>query len=253
MSLKDLGPNPMPSITTDDRTTLYYRDWGDGRPLALLHSIGLSGAVWEGPMMALVGAGRRCVALDRRGHGRSDDPGRGYDFDTLAGTLTPSLLRSADNPEGFEASFWDDTIDSLVRDRAGVTVALSRTVLGADAPVERLHWVAGLAAHTSLLAIVACLRAERATDFSVDLGSMTLPTLLLHGDADVLNPLSVTAVRTARAIPQSRLEVYAGARHALFTTEPERFVANVPAFDECVSRRRARPRLRASRHRARMA
>ena len=77
----------MPSIETADRTTLFTRDWGDGPPIVLLAGWALSSAMWQHQMVDLVDAGFRCVAYDRRGHGRSDDPGRGYDYDTLADDL----------------------------------------------------------------------------------------------------------------------------------------------------------------------
>jgi len=67
-----------------DGTTLYYRDHGDGPPIVLLSSQGLSSSMWQHLMVRLADRGFRCVALDRRGHGRSDDPGKGYDFDRFA-------------------------------------------------------------------------------------------------------------------------------------------------------------------------
>jgi non-heme chloroperoxidase len=67
-----------------DGTTLYYRDHGDGPAIVLLSSQGLSSSMWQHLMVRLADRGFRCVALDRRGHGRSDDPGKGYDFDRFA-------------------------------------------------------------------------------------------------------------------------------------------------------------------------
>ena len=70
-----------------DGTTLYYREYGDGRPIVLLASQGLSSSMWQHLMVRLADQGFRCVALDRRGHGRSDDPGKGYGFDRFAERL----------------------------------------------------------------------------------------------------------------------------------------------------------------------
>ncbi len=81
----------MPSIETKDQTNLYYRDWGTGQPVVFLNSMGLGGAMWEYQMVPFSERGLRCIAYDRRGHGRSDDPGRGYDFDTLADDLAGLL------------------------------------------------------------------------------------------------------------------------------------------------------------------
>lgn len=77
----------MARIQTDDGHSLFVRDWGDGEPVLFCAAWALSSAAWQYQMMSVVDAGRRAVAYDRRGHGRSDDPGRGYDYDTLAQDL----------------------------------------------------------------------------------------------------------------------------------------------------------------------
>ncbi|WP_214402245.1 alpha/beta fold hydrolase [Pseudonocardia lacus] len=78
----------MPFHTAADGTRLFHLDVGDGPPVLLVHGWSLSSAMWEYQVRALVTAGFRCVAMDRRGHGRSDVPGAGYDIDTLADDLT---------------------------------------------------------------------------------------------------------------------------------------------------------------------
>ncbi|HEY4083714.1 MAG TPA: alpha/beta hydrolase [Burkholderiaceae bacterium] len=66
---------------------LFYRDWGAGKPLLFMSGWTLNSSMWGYQMEPLAKAGFRCVAYDRRAHGRSSDPGRGYDFDTLADDL----------------------------------------------------------------------------------------------------------------------------------------------------------------------
>jgi pimeloyl-ACP methyl ester carboxylesterase len=78
---------PMPTLETDDGVELFYRDWGTGKPVVFCAGWTLSSAMWQAMMLPLTEAGYRCVAYDRRGHGRSDDPGSGYDYDTLADDL----------------------------------------------------------------------------------------------------------------------------------------------------------------------
>lgn len=79
----------MPRMHAPDGTELYYRDWGGGggRPVVFVHSMLMSGEMWQYQMLHLAGCGYRPIAYDRRGHGRSDDPGSGYEFDTLADDL----------------------------------------------------------------------------------------------------------------------------------------------------------------------
>ncbi|HZZ49162.1 MAG TPA: alpha/beta hydrolase [Pseudonocardia sp.] len=76
----------MPYLTAND-TELFYRDWGTGRPVVFVASWGLSSDMWRFQMPYLTDNGVRAIAYDRRGQGRSDNPGRGYDFDTLADDL----------------------------------------------------------------------------------------------------------------------------------------------------------------------
>jgi non-heme chloroperoxidase len=83
----------MPFIETKDNTALFYRDWGAGKPVVFCAGWTLSSDMWRSQMLALSDAGLRCLAYDRRGHGRSDDPGTGYDFDTLADDLAALLSR----------------------------------------------------------------------------------------------------------------------------------------------------------------
>lgn len=78
-------------IRTRGEVDLFYRDWGAGTPVVFLASWSLSSDSWAYQMAPLAEAGLRCVAFDRRGHGRSSDPGRGYDFDTLADDLADLL------------------------------------------------------------------------------------------------------------------------------------------------------------------
>jgi len=81
----------MTFITTKDGTGLYLRDWGQGRPVVLIHGWPLSGDSWEYLSVRLAGAGFRVIAYDRRGFGRSDQPFSGYDYDTLADDLAAIL------------------------------------------------------------------------------------------------------------------------------------------------------------------
>jgi len=74
----------MPSITTKDGTQIYYKDWGQGQPIVFSHGWPLSADAWEDQMIFLAARGYRCIAHDRRGHGRSDQPWNGNDMDTYA-------------------------------------------------------------------------------------------------------------------------------------------------------------------------
>ena len=78
-------------ILTRDGVGLHYQDWGAGKPVVFLHSWALASDMWAYQISPLVRAGRRCIAFDRRGHGQSDIPSGGYDYDTLADDLAAVL------------------------------------------------------------------------------------------------------------------------------------------------------------------
>jgi non-heme chloroperoxidase len=77
----------MPTITTKDGTEIYYKDWGSGQPIVFSHGWPLSADAWEDQMIFLGERGYRCIAHDRRGHGRSSQPWQGNDMNTYADDL----------------------------------------------------------------------------------------------------------------------------------------------------------------------
>lgn len=85
----------MSTITTRDGTRIHYKDWGTGEPIVFSHGWPLSADAWEDQMNFLASHGFRCIAHDRRGHGRSSQPWDGNDMDTYADDLA-ALVEALD-------------------------------------------------------------------------------------------------------------------------------------------------------------
>jgi non-heme chloroperoxidase len=83
------------TITTKDGTRIYYKDWGRGQPLVFSHGWPLTADAWDGQMVFLASRGYRCIAHDRRGHGRSSQPWDGNEMDTYADDLA-TLVEALD-------------------------------------------------------------------------------------------------------------------------------------------------------------
>ena len=77
----------MATITTKDGTQIHYKDWGTGQPVVFSHGWPLSADAWEDQMIFLAERGFRCIAHDRRGHGRSSQPWEGNEMNTYADDL----------------------------------------------------------------------------------------------------------------------------------------------------------------------
>jgi non-heme chloroperoxidase len=86
-------PHARDFIETADRVRIAYSDWGNGPAIVFVHAWALPSSMWDYQIAALSQQGLRCIAYDRRGHGRSSRPGSGYDCDTLADDLSALLTQ----------------------------------------------------------------------------------------------------------------------------------------------------------------
>jgi non-heme chloroperoxidase len=254
-----------PFLEMSDGTQLFYREAGLEGPVAVfVHGNGATSQAWQYQMGFLADQNVHCIAFDRRGHGRSSDPGRGFDFDTLSDDLasafaqlelnnvvlishsmgagevvryltrhgsarvarialvsptTPLVMKKDDNPSGVDKSVLDQLPPKLYHDFPRWAAENARIFLGKDASEETAQWRLRMADQCSLKAMVDCYRAITETDFRAELAHISIPTLIVHGDADHSAPIDSTGRRTAALIPGSQLKVYPGAPHMLIWTE----------------------------------
>jgi len=150
-------------IERRDGTALFYRDWGSGRPVLFVHGAGIDSDLWMHQMGSFVGAGFRCIAFDRRGHGRSSNPGRGSDCDTLA-----------------------DDIAAIIETLDLEGVAIIGHSMGCGEIVRYLtRQGAGRVSRVALVGPRPSPLENTEGDFHEDLQGIPVPALILHGTTDV--------------------------------------------------------------------
>jgi non-heme chloroperoxidase len=172
-----------PYVPTRDGQSLWYKDWGSGAPVVFLAAWGLPSDMWDYQMVPLSDQGLRCVAYDRRGHGRSSRPGTGYDYDTLADDL--SALIETLNLRG---------VTLVGMSMAGGEMVRYLTRHGARR-IARLIFVATDATpfRTQTPDNPTGVPAERFEYFRKQ-------AFLIHGDKDVSAPIDATGRPTAKLI-----------------------------------------------------
>ena len=262
-------------IVARDGTKLFHRDWGDGAPMLFMAGWTLTSEAWAYQAAELSDRGVRCIAYDRRGHGRSDDPGRGYDIDTLADDLesvlatldlrgvtivahsmasgeitryltrhgagriarvvylaptTPFLTRTADNPMGAPAAYFEQARKAWKADFPKWLDDNSDPFFTPEISVGMRDWIKSIMLTCSMQAIMECNRAMVSTDFRRELTRINIPCLVIQGDKDASAPLALTGQRTAELVPGAKLVVYEGAPHGLFITHMDRLNADLLAY-----------------------
>lgn len=149
--------------------------------------------------------------------------------------VTPYLLKGPDNPDGVDQSVFDEMIEGIEKDRPGFLASFGKKFYGVGMlshPVSEatLQWSLNQALPASHRATIDCAKAFSQTDFRQDLRSISIPTLIIHGDKDETVPIKISGERTAQALPHATYQVYEGAPHGLFITEKDRLTSDLVTF-----------------------
>jgi len=115
-------------------------------------------------------------------------------------------------------------------DFPGVVAANIRPFVMPETSQAMIDWIVAMMTRTPVKALVECNRALSSADFRAELPEITLPTLVLQGDADVSAPLKLTGERTAALLPHATLTVYPGAPHGLIFTHADRINRDLAKF-----------------------
>jgi non-heme chloroperoxidase len=154
----------------------------------------------------------------------------------LVGAAASYLLKTDANPDGLDRTVFDGIKQGVLGDRKGYLAGLlSDVFFDAKRPASNpvtpatIEWAVGIAMQAGLEATVACVDSFSLTDFRPELASVTVPTLVLHGTADIPVPIALARI-TARGIRQSTMIEYADVSHGLVVTERDRVTRDLQAF-----------------------
>ena len=142
-------------------------------------------------------------------------------------SVPPYLLKAADNPEGVDLSVFQGIEKAVAADRYAFFTDFFKNfyntdlLLGKRVSDQAVHASWNLAAGASATASVACVRTWY-TDFRKDLARIDIPTLVMHGDADRILPITASGLRTAKLVKGARLVVVEGGPHAINWTHADK-------------------------------
>lgn len=267
-------------IETESNVKLYLKDYGEGKPVILIHGWPLSNEMWEYQIEALVENNFRVIAYDRRGFGKSSQPWNGYDYDTLADDLkaiidhlelkdvslvgfsmgggevvryfsrhagknvakavlissvTPHLLKTDSNPDGVPQEKYDAMAEQIKEDRISFLDGFGKTFFGVSfisKPISTplLDYYRMLCSFASPRATLECAKSFSTTDFSLEMASVNVPTLIIHGDEDKIVLIEITSEITTKLIHDNIFIIYEGAPHGLFYIEKEKLNRDLIKF-----------------------
>ncbi len=153
----------------------------------------------------------------------------------LISAVTPFMLKTKENPDGVEPSVFEEMMNSLKEDRINFLDSFGKKFFGVNLlshPVSTplLDYYRMLASLASARSTQQCAVSFSQTDFREDLNNITVPVLIVHGDADKTVPIHASSDRTALMIPGCSYHVYEGAPHGLFYTHREQLNKDLIQF-----------------------
>ena len=153
----------------------------------------------------------------------------------LISSILPFMLKTDDNPEGLEKDMTDNMMNELKNDRIGFLDNFGKHFFGIQllkhplsAPL--LEYYRMLGSMASARATQECMISFGTTDFRKDAQAITVPTLIIHGDADKTVPIEISSRKATTLIPNNKFVVYEGAPHGLFYTHRERLNMDLVSF-----------------------
>jgi non-heme chloroperoxidase len=153
----------------------------------------------------------------------------------LVDAVPPLMLKTAANPEGTPVEAFDQIRAGLSADRSEYYKQFAAPFYGANRPGAKVSqglqdqfWLQSMQA--GLKGALDCVKAFSETDMTMDLQSIDVPTLIIHGDDDQVVPIGASAMKSSQLVPNAQLKVYPGGPHGLTATMRDRFNKDLLAF-----------------------
>jgi len=140
------------------------------------------------------------------------------------------LRKTEDNPRGIDQAYFAGVRAAFSSSFPDWAEANAKPYFTPDTSRAIVDWTLAMMTQTSLQAAIELNVIQTSTDFRPELARITLPTLVVHGDADASAPLEVTGRPTAQAIRGATLSIYEGAPHGLYFTHQGRFNRELSSF-----------------------
>ena len=153
----------------------------------------------------------------------------------LVSSVTPFLLKTADNPNGIEQNQFQGMQQQLEEDRPKFLAGFGKVFYGVNLishPVsnEILQHDVNLALEAAGYATIKSMEAWATTDFRQDVSKIKVPLLVIHGEKDGTVPIEISAKATIKLAPHAELIVYEDAPHGLYYTHKEQFNKDIVRF-----------------------
>lgn len=153
----------------------------------------------------------------------------------LLGSVTPFMLKTADNPKGVDQSVFDKMMEEMKDDRIGFLDSFGKQFFGVNVlnkPVSTplLEYYRMLCTMASPRATQECAKSFSSTDFREEMSQVNVPTLIIHGDADKTVPIEPSGEQSAEMIPDANFIRYEGAPHGFFYTEKQKLNKDLISF-----------------------
>ncbi|SFR83173.1 alpha/beta fold hydrolase [Sphingomonas jatrophae] len=161
--------------------------------------------------------------------------GKGVHSAALIASVAGYLLKTDDNPDGVDASVFEDMKANILKDRPHFFANFFQSFYGVgwiSSPVsqEALDWSLMMTMQAGLKGTLDCVDAFGKTDFRPDLSALTVPTLVIHGTSDNTVPIDASARTVAKLVPQAELIEYSGSPHGLLLTDRDRVIEDLLRF-----------------------